>query len=206
MADFESIIKNHAGEDGSIPAEAIAKLTKAISTAVGNEFVEKTRYKAKLDEIDTLKSEKQTAEDNATTAGKWKTKYDALKDEFDTFKGEQAKKETRAAKEKAVTEYLKSKNVQEGNLKLAMRSLNAEIEAAELDGGKLKDTKAFDALIEGDLKGLVTTTTEKGAPNPANPPKNTGGTMTKDQIMAIKDRDERRAAIAANMNLFEKGE
>ena len=171
MADFESIIKNHVGEDGSIPAEAIAKLTKAISTAVGNEFVEKTRYKAKLDEIDTLKSEKQTAEDNATTAGKWKTKYDALKDEFDTFKGEQAKKETRAAKEKAVTEYLKSKNVQEGNLKLAMRSLNAEIEAAELDGGKLKDTKAFDALLDGDLKGLITTTTEKPAPNPVNPPK-----------------------------------
>ena len=171
MADFESIIKNHVGEDGSIPAEAIAKLTKAISTAVGNEFVEKTRYKAKLDEIDTLKSEKQTAEDNATTAGKWKTKYDALKDEFDTFKGEQAKKETRAAKEKAVTEYLKSKNVQEGNLKLAMRSLNAEIEAAELDGDKLKDTKAFDALLDGDLKGLITTTTEKPAPNPVNPPK-----------------------------------
>ena len=171
MADFENIIKNHTSEDGSIPAEAIAKLTKAISTAVGNEFVEKTRYKAKLDEIDTLKSEKQTAEDNATTAGKWKTKYDALKDEFDTFKGEQAKKETRAAKEKAVTEYLKSKNVQEGNLKLAMRSLNAEIEAAELDGGKLKDTKAFDTLLDGDLKGLITTTTEKPAPNPVNPPK-----------------------------------
>lgn len=30
--------------------------------------------------------------------------------------------------------------------------------------------------------------------------------MTKDEIVAIKDRSERRAAIAANMNLFEKGE
>ena len=27
--------------------------------------------------------------------------------------------------------------------------------------------------------------------------------MTKDQIMQIKDRSERRAAIAANINLFE---
>lgn len=206
MADFESIIKKHAGEDGNIPAEAIAKLAKAISTAVGNEFVEKTRYKAKLEEIDTLKGEKQTAEDSAATAEKWKTKYETLKDEFDTYKGDQAKKDARAAKEKAVMEYLKGKNVQDGNLKLAMRSLTAEIDAAELDGDKLKDTKSFDTLLDGDLKGLITTTSEKGAPPPANPPKNTGGTMTKDEIMAIKDRSERRAAIAANMNLFEKGE
>lgn len=37
------------------------------------------------------------------------------------------------------------------------------------------------------------------------PPVDKGGapTMTKEQIMQIKDRGERRAAIAANMNLFE---
>ena len=35
---------------------------------------------------------------------------------------------------------------------------------------------------------------------------NTGGGMTKDQIMGIKDASERQAAIAANMHLFGKGE
>ena len=88
MADFESIVRNHVGEDGNIPSEAIAKLVKAISTAVGNEFVEKSRYKAKLEEIDALTEEKQTAQDSATTAEKWKTKYQALKDDFDTYKTE----------------------------------------------------------------------------------------------------------------------
>ena len=68
-------------------------------------------------------------------------------------------------------EHLKSKGVQEANLKLAMRSLSAEIDAAELDGEKLKDVSAFDSLLDGDLKGLVTTTVEKPAPTPANPPK-----------------------------------
>ena len=53
---------------------------------------------------------------------------------------------------------------------------------------------------------LIMALTRKASGNPANPPKNTGGSMTKDEIMAIKDRSERRAAIAANMNLFEKGE
>ena len=63
MADFESIVKSYVNAEGFIPADAIAKLTKAISTTVGNEFVDKERYKSKLTEIDTLKSEKQTAED-----------------------------------------------------------------------------------------------------------------------------------------------
>lgn len=163
-----------------------------------------SKYKGDAEKL--LGVQKELDDLKAAGDGGYKEKYEKEHKAFEDYKADVDAKETRAAKEKAVTEYLKSKNVQEGNLKLAMRSLNAEIEAAELDGGKLKDTKAFDALIEGDLKGLVTTTTEKGAPNPANPPKNTGGTMTKDQIMAIKDRDERRAAIAANMNLFEKGE
>ena len=161
-------------------------------------------YKADAEKLPNV--QKELDDLKAAGDGGYKEKYEKEHKAFEDYKADVGAKETRAAKEKAVMEYLKGKNVQEGNLKLAMRSLNAEIEAAELDGDKLKDTKAFDALIEGDLKGLVTTTTEKGAPNPANPPKNTGGTMTKDQIMAIKDRDERRAAIAANMNLFEKGE
>ena len=161
-------------------------------------------YKADAEKLPNVQKELDALK--AAGDGGYKEKYEKEHKAFEDYKADVGAKETRAAKEKAVTEYLKSKNVQEGKMKLAMRSMNAEIEAAERDGGKLKNTKAVDELIEGDLKGLVTTTTEKGAPNPANPPKNTGGTMTKDQIMAIKDRDERRAAIAANMNLFEKGE
>lgn len=181
MADFEAIIRNHAGEDGSIPAEAIAKLAKAISTTVGNEFVDKTRYKAKLEEIDTLTAEKQTAEDSATTAQKWKTKYDTLKLDFDNYKGEQTKRETRTAKEKAVRSYLESKNIQGGNLTIAMRGLGAEIDAAELDGGSLKDTKVFDDLIAGDFAGLVSTTRMEGA-NTSMPPANNSGKAAFDAL------------------------
>lgn len=136
----------------------------------------------------------------------WKDKHDKVKKEFDDYKKGVEAKETRTAKEAAVKAYLESKHITGGNLTIAMRGLRAEIDAAELDGEKLKDTKVFDDLIGGDLNGLVTTTSEKGAPPPANPYKNTGGNMTKDEIFKISDRAERRAAIAANLNLFEKGE
>ena len=99
--------------------------------------------------------------------------------------------------------YFESKNITGANLDLAMRGCGEEMAALELDGEKIKDTKSLDALVDGTYKGLVSTTQTKGA-NPATPPANTGGgAMTKDQIMEIKDRSERRAAIAANINLFE---
>ena len=126
-------------------------------------------YKADAEKLPNVQRELDDLK--AAGDGGYKEKYEKEHKAFEDYKADVGAKETRAAKEKAVTEYLKSKNVQDGNLKLAMRSLNAEIEAAELDGDKLKDTKAFEALLDGDLKGLITTTTEKGAPPPANPPK-----------------------------------
>lgn len=174
MADFESIIKKHTAEDGSIPADAIAKLTKAISTVVGNEFVEKQRYKDKLEEIETLKADKQTAEDSATTAGKWKDKYDTLKKDFETYKGQQTAKEAKAAKESAARAYYQSKGITGKVLDIAMRGSGAEVEALELgEDGKIKDAKALDELVAGDFSGLVSTTTTQGAPT-ATPPSNNG--------------------------------
>lgn len=203
MADFESIIKNHIVEDGSIPADAIVKLTKAISTVVGNEFVEKKRYKDKLEEIETLKADKQTAEDSATTAGKWKDKYEAIKGEFETYKSDQTAKETKAAKEKAVKAYYESKNITGDNLAIAMRGSGAEIDGVELDGDKIKDTAALDALVSGAFAKLVSTTTTKGAQT-ATPPAGGGtGKMTKAQIFEIKDTAERQRAIAQNLDVFQ---
>lgn len=137
----------------------------------------------------------------------WKDKHDQVKKEFDDFKAGITAKEARAAKEKAVRAYLESKNIKGGNLTIAMRGLSAEVDAAELEGDKLKDTKALDDLIAGDLAGLVTTTTERGAPPPVNPPKNTGGDMTREEIYKKDDKGRyvldavaRQKALAQSMS------
>lgn len=193
-----------------IEAEKIDQIIEAHSETVEGLKTERDKYKADAERLPAVQEElKKTQADlaTATTDGGWKERHDKVKKEFDDYKQEQEAKEARAAKEKAVRAYLESKNIKDSNLNIAMRGLNAEIDAAQVDAdGKLKETKVFDELIAGDLAGLVTTTTEKGAPPPANPIKNTGGAMTKQQIMDIKDRTERRAAIAANMNVFKRGE
>lgn len=202
MADFESIVKNHVGEDGSIPAEAIAKLTKAISTAVGNEFVEKTRYKAKLEEIDTLKADKQTAEDSATTAEKWKTKYNALKDDFEAYKGEQTKKESHAAKEKAYRELLKAAGISEKRIDVVLRV--SDVDSVELDDkGAIKGAKELTESVRQDWSDFIVTTSTKGADTP-NPPANNGGGLTKADIYKKDDKGRYVMSTAERQKALEE--
>ncbi|MCM1328836.1 MAG: phage scaffolding protein [Ruminococcus sp.] len=178
MADFESIIKNHCSEDGSIPAEAIAKLTKAISTTVGNEFVEKTRYKAKLEEIDTLKTDKQTAEDSATTAEKWKNKYETLKSEIEA-------KETKSAKETAYRALLKSAGISEKRLESVLKV--SDLDGVELDkDGKIKNADKLTETVKTEWADFIVKETETGANTP-NPPANNGGTF---EAMSLAEKME----------------
>lgn len=207
MADFESIIKNHASEDGSIPSDAIGKLAKAISTAVGNEFVDKSRYKAKLEEIDELTGKLQTAEDSVTTADKWKTKYTALKEDFTKYKADQSAKETYAAKEKAYRAILKAANINEKRYGTVLRSAKADgiIDGIELDeNGGAKDAGKLTEAAKTDWADFVLTTETTGAVI-SRPPTNTGGiTMTRDEIFDTYGNDPAKCqeVIAANIDQF----
>lgn len=70
--------------------------------------------------------------------------------------------------------YYTDKGIVGAALDIAMKGSSTEIDALELDGGKVKDYGAIDALIGGLFAGLVSTTTTIGANTPT-PPVNTGG-------------------------------
>lgn len=161
-----------------------------------------TKYKADAEKLPSV--QKQLDDLKAAGDGGYKEKYEKEHSAFEAFKTDITAKESKAAKEKAVRAYFESKNITGANLDLAMRGCGEEMAALELDGEKIKDTKALDALVDGTYKGLVSKQTvrlDTGARF------NGGGKpMTKDEIMQITDRAERRAAIAANMDLFRKEE
>lgn len=161
-----------------------------------------TKYKADAEKLPSV--QKQLDDLKAAGDGGYKEKYEKEHSAFETFKTDITEKESKAAKEKAVRAYFESKNITGANLDLAMRGCGEEMAALELDGEKIKDTKSLDALVDGTYKGLVSKQTvrvDTGARF------NGGGKpMTKDEIMQITDRAERRAAIAANMDLFRKEE
>lgn len=161
-----------------------------------------TKYKADAEKLPGV--QKELDDLKAAGDGGYKEKYEKEHSAFETYKSTVTAKESKAAKEKAVRAYFESKNITGANLDLAMRGCGEEMAALELDGEKIKDTKSLDALVDGTYKGLVSKQTvrfDTGARF------NGGGKpMTKDEIMQITDRAERRAAIAANMDLFRKEE
>lgn len=176
-------------------------ILEAHTETVNEIKADRDRLKADAEKLPGV--QKQLDDLKAAGDGGYKEKFEKERKAFEDYKADITAKETKAAKEKAVKAYFESKNITGANLDLAMRGCGTEMAALEMDGDKIKDTKSLDALLTGTYKGLISTTRAKGA-NPADPPANTGGgTMTKDQIMQIKDRAERRAAIAANLNLFE---
>lgn len=187
--------------------EQVDTIIEAHTDTVDGLKADISRYKADAEKLPGV--QKQLDDLKAAGDDGYKEKYEKEHSAFETYKADITAKEAKAAKEKAVRAYFVGKNITGANLELAMRGCGEEMAAIELDGDKIKDTKSLDALVAGTYKGLVSTSRTKGT-DTSNPPGNTGaGTMTKEKIMGIKDRAERRAQIAAHMDLFQpntKGE
>ena len=191
-----------------IDEEKIEEIIAMHTETVDGLKAEVKKYKSDAEALPEVQKQLDKAREDLESERKdsWKVKYDAVKEEFDTYKNEQKQKESRAAKEKAYRELLKKAGISEKRLESVLRV--SDIDSLKLDEeGRITDEKDRIASVKEEWADFIVSTTKKGAAT-ANPPANTGGsTMTREQIMQIKDRGERRAAIAANLKLFDsKGE
>lgn len=160
------------------------------------------KYKADSNKL----AELQTELENAKKDAGYKDKYEKEHKDFDDYKKSVQQKEAKTAKEKAVRAYFESKGIKGANLEIAMRGSTAEVDSVEMDGDKLKDTKALDELVGGTFKGLISTNGTFGA-KPANPPANNGGAkLTREEIYKkddkgryVYDATERQKALAQLM-------
>lgn len=169
-------------------------ILEAHTETVNEIKAERDRLKSDAEKLPGV--QKELDDLKAAGDGGYKEKYEKEHKAFDDFKADITAKETKAAKEKAVKAYYESKNITGDNLAIAMRGSGAEIDGVELDGDKIKDTAALDALVSGAFAKLVSTTTTKGA-NTANPPAGgSTGTMTKADI--YKKDDNGRYVLSAS--------
>ena len=127
-------------------------------------------YKADAEKLPNV--QKELDDLKAAGDGGFKEKFEKEHSDFENFKKTIQEKETKAAKESAAKAFFESKGITGNSLEIAMRGSSAEIAALDLDGEKIKDSSALDALVNGTFKALVSTTTTKGA-NIPNPPINT---------------------------------
>ena len=190
-----------------IEDEKIEQIMEAHIETVDALKEQRDAYKADAEKLADVQKQLDKANKDLEASGKdtYKVKYEAIKEEFDSFKKEQAAKETHSAKESAYRELLKAAGISEKRIAAILKV--SDIDSVELDeNGEIKDANKLTESIKAEWADFIPTTTTRGAQT-ATPPASTGSGMTREQISGIKDRAERRAAIAANLDVFnQKGD
>ena len=147
--------------------EQVDTIIEAHTDTVDGLKADISKYKGDAEKLPNV--QKELDDLKAAGDGGFKEKFEKEHSDFENFKKTIQEKETKAAKESAAKAFFESKGITGNSLEIAMRGSSAEIAALELDGEKIKDSSALDALVNGTFKALVSTTTTKGA-NIPNPP------------------------------------
>lgn len=154
------------------------------------------QHEAVQKELDELKE--KVAADAKEREGK---DYDALLKEFNDYKAEQKNKEIRAQKESAYKDILKDANIPERHFAKIIKY--SDIDSVELDEkGKIKDSKNILKEIKEEWSDHIEKYEKKGADTETPPDGGGKSSMTKEEIMQIKDRTERQKAIDENHEVF----
>ena len=138
--------------------EKISSIIEAHSetvSALNQRYSElETRYndaKQSADQLPELQKELETMKKED-----FRTKYESEKSAHEALRESLARKESRAACEKAVRAYYIGKSIKGDNLTIAMRGTPLDdIKLGE--DGTIADTKVLDKLVEGDFRPLVDT-------------------------------------------------
>ena len=178
-----------------IEEEKVDEIIKAHSETVEALKEERDGYKDRAEKYDKAQKDLEAAQKTIEDLNKedaYKVKYEALKEDFDKFKADIETEKTNNSKSAAYKKLLKE-------IGIADKRIDAVARLADLN--KIKIDK--DGNIEGvdDLKKSLTeewsdfiTKDGKEGAGVDNPPANNGGAKTKEEIMKIKDTQERQKA------------
>ena len=187
---------------------------KQFNAELGKKFVAKADFNAKVEEVKTLKGEKKTLEDevfklneNANANEDVKKELEALKAKIDAdakqAEADRISREKAESDERLFNEALGEKKFSHDAVKSHYFNLFRQDLAKEENKGK-SAVDILHNLTKDDATAFTGVTAVKlqGGTPLGNGTKYT----SRADIMAIKDRTERRNAIAQNLELFGKGE
>lgn len=170
---------------------------------------------AHMETVEGLKKERDAFRTSAEAAEEVAKERDSLKAQlekagdaakvqadFDAYKQQVEQDKMRGRKAAALDKLLKDAGVVKDSFRATL-GRTWDMDKIELDdAGGIKDAAALTETVKRDYGDFIATTTTTGT-SPVTPPQGGGTKLTKEQIAAISDKAERRAAIAANLELFE---
>jgi len=148
--------------------------------------------------------EKKLKDANESNKDSYKVKYDAIKEEFADYKKSVEAEKTKATKTDAFKALLKEIGISEKRIDSVAKV--SDIDSLKLDkDGKIDGIEELKKSLETEWADFIVKEASKGA-NVANPPAGNGGakTMTKDDILAIKDTAQRQKLMLENKDMFLK--
>lgn len=155
-------------------------------------------------ELEKLKEQVKSLKADLAEADKsdWEKKYNDLKNEYDGYKTEVENKATHSAKEAAYKQLLLDAGISEKRIATILKV--SDIDGVELDKeGKIKSADKLTDSIKEEWADFIVTEHKEGAET-SKPPasEGKGGTMTKEDIMKIRDTADRQAAMREHPELF----
>lgn len=181
---------------------------KQFNAELGKKFVAKADFNAKVEEVKTLKGEKKTLEDEVTRLNEnangnedVKKELEALKAKIDAdakqAEAERISREKAESDERLFNEAVGEKKFSHDAVKSHYFNLFRQDLAKEENKGK-SAVDILHNLTKDDATAFTGVTAVKLA---GGRPSGTSG-KTRDEIMAIKDGNTRRAEMLANAHLF----
>ena len=189
------------GVEKEVAEKIFAERSKEIEADKAKREKLETELKEKKESLDNLSKEFEDLKSSNASAEEYKTKYEALVADNEA-KAKQAEADRILAEK---TENINKRfEAVVGEKKFSHNAIKADYlkkfgEAIELEENKsLSDEQVFHNLIKDDATAFTGVTAVKLA---GGRPSGTSG-KTRDEIMAIKDGNTRRAEMLANAHLF----
>ena len=172
-----------------IEEEKIEQIIEAHSETVDGLKKDIETYKNDAEKLPNV--QKELNELKAAGNGDYKKKYEDEHKAFEDFKQAQTAKETRQAKEKAYTEFLKTVGVSEKRIPAILKV--TDLNGIEMDGDKFKDADKLTETIKTEWADFIETSNTTGAntQNPATNNPNNGddpSKMTMEQYIAYRNK------------------
>lgn len=181
-----------------IEAEKIDEIINAHSETVEGLKEERDSYKEKAEKYDKAQKDLDEANRKIEDLGKedaYKVKYDAIKEEFSNYKKEAEAQKVKATKTDAFKALLKEIGVSDKRIDSVVRVSNLENLKLDKDG-HFEGVDDLKKSLSDEWADFIVTEGKKGASTSTPPEGGKTGVKTREEIMKIKDTQERQAAWA----------
>ena len=179
-----------------IDAEKIDEIIKAHSDTVEALKEERDSFKEKAEKYDKAHNDLEVANRKIEDLSKddaYKIKYEALKEDFDEYRKNVETEKTNNSKSAAYKQLLKEIGISEKRIDSVARL--ADLEKIKLDkDGKIEGSEDLKKSLAEEWSDFIVKDGKEGA-GISTPPENGSGVLkSKEEIMKIKDTQERQKA------------